>query len=53
MESQAKAASERSVYAIYDNNTWAFKEILYKEIPSVIGTVGNAFLKLGIKRLIK
>ena len=31
VESQAKAASELSVYAIYDNNTWAFKEVLYKE----------------------
>lgn len=50
IESQARTVPENSVFAIYDNNSWAFKEVLYREMPSVIGTVSNAFLKLGIKK---
>lgn len=41
---------ENSVFAVYDNNSWAFKEVLYTEMPMAVGRASNAFLKLGIKK---
>jgi len=39
-----------SVFAVYDNNSWAFKEVLYEEMPLVVGMTANALLKLGIRK---
>ncbi len=41
---------ENNVFAVYDNNSWAFQEVLYGEMPAVVGKVANAFLKLGINK---
>ena len=50
LKHQATTLRENSVFAVYDNNSWAFKEVLYAEMPAVVGKVSNAFLKLGIKK---